>query len=352
MSELPIRFNSPDERRATLALTLAPDVGRVTYDNLIATFGTAWHALHAAFEPRMARDLIARADRMLDRAATRDLELTTECDAAFPAALRELKDPPAVLWRRGSWDALHDPVVSVVGTRRMTSYGHRMAREIVTALARADACIVSGMALGIDAVAHKAALEAGGQTVAVLGTGADVPYPRAHLALYRDIVARGLILSELPPGARSNGGSFPRRNRIIAGLARLTIVIEAPVPSGALNTAGHALELARDVAAVPGPIDSPQSQGVNELIRDGAHPITSVADALMLAGLSAQPRSAPHIEDDVEVRIWTALGDGAATLDELCARAQLPVTSCLRAVTRLEVRGVVECALTGEIRRR
>ena len=289
---------------------------------------------------------------MIAQAATRGLELVTETDAEYPATLRDLDDPPPILWRWGSWDALRDPIVAVVGTRRATAYGQRMTREIVSALARAGATIVSGMALGVDAVAHKAALDVDGHTVAVLGTGADVAYPRGHVALHRAIGTRGLVLSELRPGARSHGGSFPRRNRIIAALARLTIVIEAPVPSGALITARLALDLGRDVAAVPGPIDSPQSQGTNEYIRDGAHPITSVADALMLAGLPPQPRSAPSLDDETEVRIWGVLADGAATLDELCARAALPVTQCLTAVTRLELRGAVECALTGEIRRR
>jgi DNA processing protein len=347
-----IRSSSPDERRATLALTLVPDVGRIAYDNLIATFCDATHALHSGVSSTLAREALARADRMIARGSERRLQLVAESDADYPAALRELPDAPAILWRWGSWDALRDPVVAVVGTRRATAYGHRMTREIVGGLARAGATIVSGMALGIDAVAHKAALEAGGRTVAVLGTGADVAYPRAHTALHREIAARGLVLSELPPGARSHGGSFPMRNRIIAGLARLTIVVEAPVPSGALITARRALELGRDVAAVPGPIDSPQSQGTNEYIRDGAHPITSVADALTLAGLSPPARSAPVLDDETERRIWSALTIGAATLDELCARAALPVAQCLAAVTRMELRGTIDCALTGEIRRR
>lgn len=352
MSGALTRSSSPDERRATLALTLVPDVGRVTYDNLIATFCDASHALHAGVSPSVSRDAYARADRLIERAAARGLELVAESDVDYPSSLRDLPDPPAILWRWGAWDALQEPVVAVVGTRRATAYGHRMTREIVSALARGGATIVSGMALGIDAVAHKAALDVGGRTVAVLGTGADVAYPRAHVALHREIASRGLVLSELPPGARSHGGSFPMRNRIIAALARLTIVIEAPMASGALITARRAEEIGRDVAMVPGPIDSPQSQGSNEYIRDGAHPITCVADAMMLAGLQPQPRAMPELSDETEMRLWSVLAQSAASLDELCARAALPVSECLSAVTRLELRGVVDCALTGEIRRR
>jgi DNA processing protein len=273
-------------------------------------------------------------------------------DAAYPAALTELAKPPAQLWWIGDLSLLEQTLVTIVGTRRATAYGQRVTRELSSALARAGACVVSGMALGIDATAHRAALDAGGTTIAVLGTGADVAYPRAHVSLHREIIERGLVLSELPPGAHSHKGSFPNRNRILAGLSMLTIVVEAPFDSGALITAKHALELGRDVAIVPGPIDSPQSQGSNLLMRDGAHPVVDIADALSLAGLSPQPRTEPRVDDEVEMRVWAALAHGAASLDELCARAGLPVAQCLSAVTGLELRGAVECALTGEVRRR
>jgi DNA processing protein len=273
-------------------------------------------------------------------------------DKRYPASLEDLKDPPARLWSIGNWSVVDAPVVAVVGTRRATAYGLRVTREVVTALVRAGACVVSGMALGIDAAAHRAALDAHGRTTAVLGTGVDIAYPRSHRPLHAELASEGLLISELPPGAQSHGGSFPMRNRIIAAIARLTIVVEAPVKSGALITARHALDLGRDIGIVPGPIDSPQSQGSNELLRDGAHPIVSIADAVTLAGLTAPKRGEPHLSDDMELRIWTALEQGAASLDELCARSALPVARCLTTITALELRGVVECALTGEIRRR
>lgn len=289
---------------------------------------------------------------MLGDAAERGIALVTITDEQYPSQLLHLHDPPPVLWSRGDSTVLRDPVVAVVGTRRATSYGRRVTREMVLALSRGGASIVSGMALGIDAAAHMAALEAGGGTIAVLGTGADIAYPRAHTALLRDIATRGLVLSELAPGAHSDAGSFPRRNRVIAALASLTIVVEAPERSGALITSRCAVDLGRDVAAVPGPIDSPQSYGTNELIREGAHPITSVAEALRLAGLDAPARVSPQLVGDNETRIWTALAGSAVSLDELCTRVSLPVAQCLSAVTALELRGIVECAMTGEIRRR
>lgn len=244
------------------------------------------------------------------------------------------------------------PLVSIVGTRRATSYGTRVTRELAAAFARAGACVVSGMARGVDAVAHASALHAGGGTIAVLGCGVDVPYPRMHRDLHARIARHGLLLSEMQPGAHPHGGSFQARNRIIAALSPLVIVVEAGVQSGALITSSVALDLNRDVGAVPGPIDSPQSEGTNRLMRDGAHPITSIEDALALARLTPPPRNLPALATDAEERVWTALGRGVATMDELCAAARLPTASCMAAVTALEIRGVLECALTGAIRRR
>jgi DNA processing protein len=273
-------------------------------------------------------------------------------DALYPASLLDLPSPPCRLWGIGDWSMTEGPVVAIVGTRRSTPYGERVARELAMTLARAGACVVSGMALGIDGVAHRAALDVGGRTIAVLGTGVDVVYPRAHRAIYAQIAERGLLLSELPPGAHSHAGSFPNRNRIIAALARVTIVVEAPFGSGALHTSGHALTIGRIVACVPGPIDSPSSSGTNQLIRDGAHIIATIEDAMSLIGLTVPVRSNPSFDSEAERRVWIELHHGAATLDSLCARSGLPVQECLAAVTALELRGAIECALTGEVRRR
>jgi DNA processing protein len=208
------------------------------------------------------------------------------------------------------------------------------------------------MALGIDGVAHVAALEARGKTAAVLGTGADLAYPPSHRRLHARIGSEGLLLSEMPPGAHSHRGSFRLRNRLIAALARLTIIVEAPVKSGAMYTARDAVELNRDVGVVPGPIDSPKCEGSNGLLRDGAQPIMSPADALSLLGLTPPIRTLIEPEDPDQSRVWLALKQGPADLDTLCHRALLPVQRCLAAVTALELNGSIECALTGEVRRR
>jgi DNA processing protein len=272
-------------------------------------------------------------------------------DAAYPAALSSLEHPPRRLWVRGRLDLLDAPCVAIVGTRRATAYGVRVALELGRTLARAGATVVSGLARGIDGAAHTGALDATGATVAVLGTGLNLVYPKGHARLQDAIGDRGLLLSELDPDDPAHAGSFPLRNRIIAALARVTIVVEAGVKSGALITAAHAVELGRTVAAVPGPIDVPQALGSNELLRDGAIALTCMADALALTGLTAPIRLADLPAEGGERRLWELLSEGAANLDTLCTRSGLPAHEAMAALGALELRGLVECALSGEIRR-
>ena len=283
------------------------------------------------------------------RSAVRSISIE---DADYPAALRDLPDPPPVINVVGDLAMLAAPVVAVVGTRNATDYGVRVTRELCASLARGGACIVSGMARGIDAAAHRATLAQNGRTVAVLGTGVDVAYPVGHRELHAAIGRRGLLVSEFPNGARAHKGSFPRRNRILAALASVTIVVEAPIRSGALVTADFALELGRTVAVVPGPIDSPQSAGTNERARDGAQVIASVADAVSLAGLSLPPRTAHPSFGEPELRVLAELRRASSDLDSLAARTRLPSRECVRAVTILELSGAIECLMTGEIRLR
>src|SRR6267142_1959273 len=207
--------------------------------------------------------------------------------AEYPPELLDLAQPPREIFALGRHSALAKPRVAIVGTRNSTAYGERITRALTRALVHAGVSIVSGMARGIDAAAHRTALELGGNTVAVLGTGVDVPYPVGHRMLHGTIGEHGLLLSENPPGTKAAKGAFPKRNRIIAALAPVTIVVEAGFRSGALNTASQAIELGRVVAAVPGPIDSDQSRGSNQLLRDGAVLIAAADDALTLLGISS-----------------------------------------------------------------
>jgi DNA processing protein len=282
-----------------------------------------------------------------------ELIFTLERESAnYPPELLELAHPPNPLFAIGKLAALTTPRVSIVGTRTSTAYGERIARSLTRTLVRAGVSIVSGMARGIDAAAHRTALEEGGRTVAVLGTGVDVPYPAGHRPLHRMIGEHGLVLSENEPGATAKPGSFPKRNRIIAALSPLTIVVEAGFKSGALNTASQALELGRTVAAVPGPIDSPQSAGSNQLLRDGAVMIAAPEDALALLGVTLPSERVMPSLPESEQRIWDALADGYTEIDALPTLTQLPLPACLAAVTSLEMLGLVDCAPSGELRRR
>lgn len=274
--------------------------------------------------------------------------------SSYPEELAELGDQtPATLWMRGSSDMLAvRPRVAIVGTRRATSYGLRVTRELAASVARAGGSVVSGLAAGIDGAAHRAALENDGATVAVLGTGIDKSFPVGNRGLQDEIANRGAVLSELDREDHGTRFTFPQRNRIIAALASVVLVVEAPARSGALDTVRHALKLGRTIAAVPGPIDQPQSVGSNELIRDGSQVITSAEDLLALVGLTAPFRAARADPGSDEGRVWRALADGGLDMDTLCNKSGLPAAACMAAVTSLELAGSIECGLSGEIRRR
>lgn len=340
-----------DARLAALALAELPGVGEVRYHELVERHGSAEAALEGV-PPAEARRAARAAERVAAAAARVGAAVWTPGDVEYPASLRDLRDGPTRLFALGSRGTLDAPAVAIVGTRNATAYGERVTSELAAALAAAGACVVSGMARGIDACAHQAALAAEGRTAAVLGTGVDVAYPVQHRALHARIAAAGLVCSELPPGAPPRAGSFPKRNRLIAALAEVTIVVEAGVRSGALITADCALELGRTVAAVPGPIDAPASAGSNLLIRDGAVAVTSVDDALALLHLSRPARDRQHELTRDEQAVWDALAAGALDVDALTARSALPARQCLAAITALELAGVVQCELTGEVRRR
>ncbi|HWZ58291.1 MAG TPA: DNA-processing protein DprA [Gemmatimonadaceae bacterium] len=266
--------------------------------------------------------------------------------APYPESLARLAEPPRVLYAQGDAATIDRPVVAVVGTRRATPYGERVARGISTALARAGVCVVSGLALGIDTVAHQAVLGVGGATCAVLGTGLDIHYPASHARIQAAIAERGLVLTEYELGTPARRWSFPQRNRVIAGLARAVIVVEAGRASGALGTAVFADQMGRAVAAVPGPIDASQSQGTNGLIRDGAIAITDVTDVLLLAGVVGKGKGVPTLSGD-EATVWKALGTGRIDADVLAARSRLPTSRCLAALTALELAGLVTGELDG-----
>lgn len=268
-------------------------------------------------------------------------------DAAYPRLLREIADPPSALYVRGDAAALSHPLpIAVVGTRKMTAYGSAAVRIVARPAAAAGAAIVSGLALGVDAAAHAAALDAGGVTIAVLAGGVDAPSvgPRTNAGLAERIVASGgALVSERPPGATPTKASFPRRNRIIAGMARGTIVIEAAAKSGSLITAYLALEGGRDVFAVPGPITSASSAGTNGLIRRGAAPATCADDVLAAYGLRAAAAASPAGPRGAREReVLRVLGRGPQTVDSIARATGLDARDAMAALAALAVSGAIE----------
>ena len=339
-----------EERLATLALALVPTIGCIRHRQLVAQHGSARAALHQGVGRTAGELARSAAADVVARATACSARLIAISDTAYPASLLDLPDPPPVLYALGDLGLLGRPQVAIVGTRAATPYARDVAHELARALALAGVAVTSGMARGVDGAAHQGALDAGGHTVAVLGTGVDIAYPRSHAALHRRIAGSGLLVSELPPGDRADAGSFPRRNRIIAALATVTVVVQAGHRSGALITAAHALELGRSVAAVPGPIDIAAHAGSNELLRDGAQVIASAADLLQLAGASPAPVRQPALIG-AEAAVWEALAQGPADLDGLLLRTRLPTRDCAVALGSLELAGLVVPGRGGELRR-
>ncbi len=276
-----------EEVGAALALSEAEGLGPARLRDPLERFGSPTALLAARRAPELGPDLRRRlagvrpapTDRIraLQR---RGIRLLAYGSAGYPSRLRQLHDPPILLYVSGVGDLRHRRIAAIVGTRRATPYGRRMARVIATGLVEAGWAIVSGMARGIDGAAHEAALEGGGATIGVLGSGLDFTYPAAHRSLYRRMRRHGALVSEFPPATPPSPGLFPRRNRIIAALADAVVVVQAPRRSGALITVDHALDLGREVLAVPGPVGLEASAGVHRLLREGAAIATSAADVL------------------------------------------------------------------------
>lgn len=310
----------------------------------VAMFAASTDA-HLLDEPRSAR--FERFCAELDeRAVLADLERSGVRWVArgapdYPARLRRIHDPPPGLFIRGraAMTLLDVPCVAIVGARACSAYGAAVAAELARGLARAGVLVVSGLARGVDAAAHRGALEAG-VTVAVLGCGVDRDYPRAHGALAASIAERGLIVSEYPPGVEPAPWRFPARNRIVAGLCDATVVVEARERSGALITADLALDEGRDVLAVPGEITSLLSKGTNHLLRLGAIPVTCLGDVLSVVGMEPVPARRRALHPRLEA-VRAAVADSPVAADDLVRNTGLSAGDVAAALTELELAGVV-----------
>jgi DNA processing protein len=301
---------------------------------------------HVVVEPRERRFERFRrafdAESYLAGLGARGLRFVGRSEAAFPPLLRELHDPPPGLFLRGAAevDLLSAPAVAIVGARACSSYGSQVARLLGRELAAAGLVVVSGLARGVDGETHRGAVETGGSTVAVLGCGVDRDYPAAHAQLARGIGETGLVVSEYAPGVEPAPWRFPARNRIIAGLATATVIVEARERSGALITADFALEAGREVFAVPGEITSSLSMGTNALLRLGATPLTRVDDVLQALGVEAAPAQAPDLGEDATV-VLAALAAEPAGADDLGRRTGLDASALGTALSELELAGAV-----------
>ncbi len=354
------------QRAAYVSLALVPGIGPSRFHAILKVCSTPIGAFLAPFAHLRSIPGITAAAATAIRAGsveagTRVLERVERLggrtliwdDPEYPALLRHIPEAPPVLFALGHLSLLHRPAVAVVGSRDHTPYGGEVARALAWGAASAGLVVVSGMARGLDAVAHEAALDAGGGTIGVLGNGLGVVYPAANAGLYRRVAERGLLLTEFPPGERPTAGSFPRRNRIISGLARVTVVVEAGEGSGALITAGTALEQGREVMAVPGPITSPSSVGANRLIRDGAEPLLSSDDLLdhypeadrPAEGFTSRPpvtQPLPYDLAPLDRAVAELLGAEPVALEDLVGRSGRTPQDLLAVLCALEIAGVVE----------
>ncbi|MEL7497107.1 MAG: DNA-processing protein DprA [Planctomycetota bacterium] len=357
--------NYNDEIIAALKLKMTAGIGPRLFGDLVKKFGSPLQVLEAP--PAELRDLpgvgaklvsaIVAAEQIdvqtqLDLCQSNGIEILAQSSVDYPQSLYQIYDPPSVLFCAGTLKPVDDMAVAIVGTRHATHYGKKVAESLARGLALAGITVVSGMARGIDAVAHRAALDAGGRTIAVLGGGLMNVYPPEHEDLAREISRQGAVLSEALPRVAPKSGCFPRRNRIVSGLSLGVVVVEAGQRSGALISARLAMEQNREVFAVPGRIDNRMSQGCHQLLRDGAKLVQSVDDILQELGPLAQPTITENGQTirkpaelkltEQETKVLNAIGTDPTGFDQVIAATQLPAPRVLATISVLEMRRLIQ----------
>jgi DNA processing protein len=355
----------PDpELAAWLRLTLVPGLGGQTLRKLLSEFGLPSQALAAgraalarAIGEMLAGRILGADDQATAVAAALHWadapghSVITLADREYPPRLLEIADPPALLYVDGRTDLLSRPSLAIVGSRNATPQGIANATSFARAFSEAGLTIISGLALGIDAAAHRGALGGEGTTVAVLGSGVDVAYPPRNADLHRAIAERGAVVSEFPLGTPAISGNFPRRNRLISGLARGVLVVEAALASGSLITARLAAEQGRDVFAIPGSIHSPLAKGCHALIKDGAKLVESAQDVLGELRLPAPARTVAQSSPEVAHELLEHLGYDPCNVDTLCQRSGLTPDTVSAMLLQLELEGRVASLPGGRYQR-
>jgi len=347
-----------DERLFWVGLNLVKGIGAVRFQILLDHFGdarTAWEASPAALgssglSKKIVKNLVkVRASVDLHsiegQLEAQQITLLTWLDEGYPRRLKDINQPPPVVYVRGEVTPQDEWAVAVVGTRRITPYGRQVTEEVAAFLARNGVTVVSGLARGIDSTAHKAALNAGGRSIAVLGSGVDRIYPDENRELAEKMIERGALISDYPLGTPPEGTNFPPRNRLISGLCIAVVIVEAGHKSGALITADFAANQGREVFAVPGNIFAPQSKGTNRLVRDGAHPLLSPEDLLAALDLTmvTEHQSARTVlpADATEAALFEIMGHEPLHVDEIGLLAKLPIAQVSSSLALMELKGMV-----------
>lgn len=347
-----------DEKKYWVGFNLIKGIGAVRMQGLVSYFGdleSAWRASPADLAGAglglkvIERVIQAREnvdlDKVWEKIERQGIKILTWLDEAYPQRLKEIDQPPPVLYIRG--DYLPDDLfaVAIVGTRRVTPYGRQITEELSSFLAANGLTVISGLARGVDAIAHQTALKAGGRTIAVLGSGVDKIYPPEHRGLAEQMLERGAVVSDYAPGTPPDASNFPPRNRIIAGLSLAVVVVEAGETSGALITAEFAAEQGREVFAVPGSILAPQSKGTNKLIQKGALPLLSVNDLMQALDITrvGEQKAARRIMpgDATEAKLLNVLGSEPLHVDEIRNQSELPIEKVSAALALMELKGMV-----------
>jgi DNA processing protein len=343
-----------------IGLSLVPNVGPVMSKKLLAEMGTPENIFNAGLQDLLSVKGLNRekaenirnfrlwdyVEKQLSLVEKKGIRVVACADTGYPQALKETEGAPIVLYMKGEYHPDDRYGIAVVGSRKHTHYGEAVTQRMAGELASAGFTIISGMARGIDTLSHKAALSSGGRTIAVLGSGLDVFYPAENKALMEKIVCAGCAISEFPPGTMPNRENFPRRNRLISGLALGVLVVEATLESGSLITANYALEQNKDVFAVPGNITSVNSEGTNRLIKQGARPVTETTDIIeelapLLRGFIRMQHGQTAALSAEEESICNALTQEARHIDLVSRETKLPVNKVLDLLLSLELKGVV-----------
>lgn len=342
-----------------VSFTRVPTVGRARFGLMEAYFGSleeAWRAsagelAAAGLDPRSIRAVVARRplvspDVEMEQLERLQIRAFTVRDPGYPRLLKEIHEYPPVLFVRGEILPEDERSVTIVGTRKTTAYGREAAHQLAGDLALNGVTIVSGLARGIDSIAHRAALEVGGRTLAVLACGLDITYPPEHLSLAQEVARNGAVISEHPPGTRPEAKNFPRRNRILSGLTPGTVVVEAGEGSGTLWTVGHAVDQGREVLAIPGSIFSPTSREPNRLIQDGAKMVlsyTDVLEELNFTAMGQQMEMVPPLpQDSQESQLMGNITFEPIHIDEIQRACGLPVSAVSSSLALMEIKGLVK----------